>query len=338
MRIGKVLFILLLAVALISGCASKGGVDWKVCAVAGAVVGGTAGGIAAGDAGYGILGGSVGGALLGGLLCYLLAEKDSDGDGVPDTLDQCPGTPPGVKVDSVGCPIDTDGDGVPDYLDNCPDTPRGAKVDANGCPTDSDGDGVFDGIDKCPNTPKGAIVDADGCPTDSDKDGVYDGIDQCPNTPCGAVVDSVGCPLDSDNDGVYDGIDECPNTPAEDVVDERGCSIVIRDIIHFDLDKDNIKGSERPKLDNVVILLNNVLQMHPNARVKVEGHTCDIGTPQYNLKLSNKRANSTKHYLVTRGIPGDKLMSIGKGESQPIVPNTASGRPQNRRTEFRLVR
>jgi OOP family OmpA-OmpF porin len=53
---------------------------------------------------------------------------------VPDDIDKCPNTPPGVKVDAVGCPIDSDGDGVPDYLDKCPNTPRGTKVDAVGCP------------------------------------------------------------------------------------------------------------------------------------------------------------------------------------------------------------
>jgi OmpA-OmpF porin, OOP family len=58
---------------------------------------------------------------------------DSDGDGVYDNLDRCPGTPRGVKVDTRGCPIDTDGDGVPDYLDKCPNTPKGATVDARGC-------------------------------------------------------------------------------------------------------------------------------------------------------------------------------------------------------------
>lgn len=59
---------------------------------------------------------------------------DSDGDGVTDDKDACPGTPQGVKVDSRGCPLDSDKDGVYDYLDQCPDTPLGTKVDAKGCP------------------------------------------------------------------------------------------------------------------------------------------------------------------------------------------------------------
>ncbi len=60
---------------------------------------------------------------------------DSDGDGVYDDKDQCPDTPKGAPVNSIGCPLDSDGDGVFDYLDACPDTPAGVSVDAKGCPT-----------------------------------------------------------------------------------------------------------------------------------------------------------------------------------------------------------
>lgn len=64
----------------------------------------------------------------------------------------------------VKAPVDTDGDGVFDPSDRCPGTPKGVAVDGNGCPLDSDGDGVLDYQDKCPNTPQGALVDKDGCP------------------------------------------------------------------------------------------------------------------------------------------------------------------------------
>lgn len=59
--------------------------------------------------------------------------QDSDGDGVNDPNDRCPGTPVGVQVDVNGCPLDSDGDGVADYRDQCPDTPAGREVDENGC-------------------------------------------------------------------------------------------------------------------------------------------------------------------------------------------------------------
>ncbi|HET8882392.1 MAG TPA: OmpA family protein [Solimonas sp.] len=65
--------------------------------------------------------------------------QDTDGDGVVDKIDQCPGTPDGTKVDAKGCPLvaakDSDGDGVDDSIDACPNTPRGFKVDARGCAT-----------------------------------------------------------------------------------------------------------------------------------------------------------------------------------------------------------
>lgn len=88
---------------------------------------------------------------------------DTDGDGVLNKDDRCPGTPPGVAVDAEGCPLDSDGDGVPNYRDKCPNTPPGAPVDENGCPLDSDGDTVPDYGDECPNTPAGIRVLPNGC-------------------------------------------------------------------------------------------------------------------------------------------------------------------------------
>lgn len=88
---------------------------------------------------------------------------DSDKDGVPDSQDQCPGTPAGTAVNSQGCPVDSDKDGVPDAQDKCPGTAAGVIVNSQGCPVDSDGDGVPDNLDKCPNTAKGVKVDSNGC-------------------------------------------------------------------------------------------------------------------------------------------------------------------------------
>lgn len=62
------------------------------------------------------------------------APVDSDADGVPDTIDRCPGTPPNALVDEFGCTLDSDGDGVSDDLDKCWDTPPNTEVDEVGCP------------------------------------------------------------------------------------------------------------------------------------------------------------------------------------------------------------
>jgi outer membrane protein OmpA-like peptidoglycan-associated protein len=91
--------------------------------------------------------------------------NDSDYDGVPDGLDDCPDSPANAVglIDIRGCPIDSDADGFPDYIDSCPHNPIGAIVDNSGCPLDSDSDGVPDGVDDCPETRAGSIVDKRGC-------------------------------------------------------------------------------------------------------------------------------------------------------------------------------
>lgn len=181
---------------------------------------------------------------------------DSDGDGVADFRDECPGTTGWfTKVHSDGCPADSDFDGVFDKQDRCPATPVGSAVDGNGCPFESDGDGVLDIDDRCPGTGPGVTVNVEGCPLDTDGDGipddqdacpdekayrvgadgcairdadgdgVADGRDRCPNTPKGFLLDAAGCPLDSDGDGVPDSIDQCPRTAAGDKVLPNGCSL-----------------------------------------------------------------------------------------------------------------
>jgi outer membrane protein OmpA-like peptidoglycan-associated protein len=268
---------------------------------------------------------------------------DSDGDGVWDGIDQCPDTPKGWPVDQNGCPADSDGDGVPDGEDACPATPAGATVNDTGCPIDTDGDGVYDGIDQCPDTPAGATVDDTGCPADSDGDGVYDGVDQCPDTPEGATVDDTGCPTDSDGDGVYDGIDRCPDTPKGTPVDVNGCpsfgektargAFVLRGV-NFELNSATLTGGSGAILD----LVAQTLAAYPEAIVEVSGHTDTTGSASYNLALSEKRANAVRDYLISKGIDGDRLRAKGYGETSPIAEgNTEDAHAQNRRVEVRRV-
>jgi hypothetical protein len=137
----------------------------------------------------------------------VITQNDEDNDGVLDSNDLCPNTPPGAAVDANGCEIttigDNDNDGVNNDIDLCPNTPIGANVDAEGCEIvvvgDDDNDGVNNDVDLCPNTPTGANVDADGCEIvvvgDDDNDGVNNDVDLCPNTPTGTNVDADGCEL-----------------------------------------------------------------------------------------------------------------------------------------------
>ena len=171
MRLLRLFAASVLIPVFLAGCSGSGAMGYKDlswCQIGGAVAGATGGAVMDGGIGGAIVGGLAGG-IFGSFLCIPdTVVKDSDGDGVPDHLDKCPGTPAGAPVDVEGCPLDSDGDGVPDYLDRCPGTPAGVQVNADGCPLDSDGDGVPDYLDKCPNTPAGAKVDADGCPPPGD--------------------------------------------------------------------------------------------------------------------------------------------------------------------------
>ncbi len=272
-----------------------------------------------------------------GLTYFIGGSPDSDHDGVKDKFDQCPDTPKGAIVDQYGCPIDSDGDGVYDGIDKCADTPKGCIVDIAGCPIDSDKDGVCDGIDKCPESPAGVAVDVKGCPLDTDGDGVPDYKDRQADTPKGALVDSVGVAMDSDGDGVPDGIDKCPGTPAGVLVDEFGCPKAKALTGTLTLNIKYQSGSFEPD-DSAKVRLDELavtMSAYPKLKIEINGYTDALGSNSGNLKLSQKRADAIRDYLLNKGISIERMKSEGYGESFPVADNsTDSGRRQNRRIEI----
>ena len=84
------------------------------------------------------------------------------------------------------------------------------------------------------------------------------------------------------------------------------------------------------------------MKAFPNMVIEIRGHTDSLnstGDPNYNLKLSQRRADAVKQALVRKGISADRIQTIGYGEKQPIADNkNEEGRALNRRTEFKVIK
>ncbi|WP_415397054.1 OmpA family protein [Sulfurimonas sp. CS5] len=236
---------------------------------------------------------------------------------------------------------DDDKDGVLNSVDKCPTTPAGKRVNAQGCfiDGDDDKDGVLNSVDKCPTTPAGKRVNAQGCfiDGDDDKDGVLNSVDKCLTTPAGKRVNAQGCFIDGDDDkdGVLNSIDICPNTPVGDAVNSDGCPLKITLNIQFENNSDVINQKSYGIIQKYANFLNN----YNSYSTEIIGYTDSKGSESYNQKLSEKRANAVKNILLKKGVPADRVSSAGMGESNPIADNsTKEGRAQNRRIEAVLTK
>ncbi|NMH60912.1 OmpA family protein [Alteromonas ponticola] len=210
---------------------------------------------------------------------------------------------------------------------------------------DADNDGVNDNLDECPGTPAGAPVDSRGCELDSDNDGVTDQFDQCPNTPPNTRVDETGCPLkvvgDADNDGVKDDRDQCADTPTNDKVDADGCTIFTeKEVTHtlrvlFANNSSVIQDPDSQDIKDFV----KFIKRYGKTSVTIEGHASAPGEADYNMMLSEKRANAFKEMLITRyDIDESRLQSKGFGETQLLdTSNTAEAHKKNRRIYIRVT-
>ena len=105
--------------------------------------------------------------------------------------------------------------------------------------------------------------------------------------------------------------------------------------ILFDIDKSIVKEGVKTHLDT----LSKALFENRDLRIKIDGYTCNLGSENYNLKLSLNRAKSIKEYLVENKVPSNSITVEGYGESDPIENNTSEvNRAQNRRVEFIISR
>jgi len=100
---------------------------------------------------------------------------------------------------------------------------------------------------------------------------------------------------------------------------------------------DTAKATIRPESKESLEAIHDIMHEYANTVFHIEGHTDSQGSDAYNLKLSKERAASVREYLVSNGIPANRLTSEGYGESRPIATNkTAAGRQDNRRVNISL--
>jgi outer membrane protein OmpA-like peptidoglycan-associated protein len=235
-----------------------------------------------------------------------------------------PPPPPPVPPRKPKKPADRDHDGIPDKNDACPDEPGVPDEDPakNGCPPpppDRDGDGIADKDDACPDVKGVASSDPNenGCPPDTDGDGIRDDVDACPN--------EKGPP---DSDPQKNG---CPKA-----VRVTQGEIVILEQVQFKTGSAVILPVSNDLLRQVA----GVLVEHAEiVKLEVQGHTDSRGGKNYNRKLSQKRADSVRKWLVTNGqIDSGRISSHGYGMEQPIADNaTPEGRQKNRRVQFKIL-
>jgi len=247
---------------------------------------------------------------------------------------------------------DRDADTIPDAQDACPDVPGATSPDAkrHGCPPDRDGDTIADAEDACPDVPGVRSGDAklNGCPSDRDGDGLPDQEDACPDAAGVRTTDpkTNGCPVDADrdHDGIANEVDACPEVagPANADPQKNGCprAFVEGNRIRITEDVQFRTGTAvlDPSSEETLLAVQKILADHESIHhVEVQGHTDSVGSAARNQKLSEDRASTVRRWLISHGVAGSRLSSMGFGSTRPLVSNEdEQGRRQNRRVEFHI--
>ncbi len=283
--------------------------------------------------------------------------SDVDHDGILDQNDSCV-TDSGI-VKFNGCP-DRDGDDIMDKEDDCPDTP--GIPEFKGCP-DTDGDGLMDKEDECPTFPgpkinrgcplkllhnineMGEILETDTMYLD-DKYFYFEDLKANQNQLFMLSEDDnsdfIRVILGNDtitafrNAKGYYFYAYLPPAPAEiELLEEE--EIILKaafDNLEFESGKAKIKERSYPSLEKLAKLL----LKKPEWRIKISGHTDDVGKASSNLKLSQKRSEAVRDFLILNDVLKERIDVEWFGETKPIATNkTKEGRQKNRRVEMKIL-
>ncbi len=159
------------------------------------------------------------------------------------------------------------------------------------------------------------------------------------NAPVGAVLGGIvggvagnviGRKMDKQAKEIQDTL---PGAEVERV--GEGIKVTLKEnMVNFGYDSADLTAAAKTNLDKLAqVLVNN-----PDTNINIYGHTDSRGTDEYNQKLSERRANAVKSYLLSKGIATTRMMAMGVGEAEPVATNdTDAGRAQNRRVEFAIT-
>lgn len=252
-------------------------------------------------------------------------KPDTDGDGLTDGEE--------VKQHHTD-PLapDTDGDTLSDFAEI-------RKIGTDPLKRDTDDDGIADNLDRCPLAPEtyNGYQDTDGCPDSPSREIATGPGGRASRDPSRAGFPSIpgvagqpGFPGDSTGVGAS-GL----WASRMDTMTLHEGEIVTLFGVNFEVDKDIIRPESYPILEEDAKLF----LLYPELIVEIRGHTDSDASSEYNQKLSQRRAESVKRFLVQRGVAPERMITKGFAFSKPVAPNTdVFGKARNRRIEFYIVK
>lgn len=268
-----------------------------------------------------------------------MCETDEDKDGLTYCREEQIGTNPEIAdTDGDGCkdgeevdtyktnPLNKDTDG--DTLGDCDEI---RKYSTNPLSKDTDNDRLMDNeeINTYRTIPTDSDTDNDNL-TDGDEVLTHKTDPKNPDTDLGSVQDGVEVgrgtnPLNPDDD-LPKKVEE-PTIKVGEVITLEG--------INFATNSWEISSIAEDQLERALTAMKN----HPDLEVEISGHTDNTGGRNWNMELSQKRAESVKDWFVSKGVSPSRITTVGYGPDQPIAPNdTEDGRYKNRRIDFKRLK